>query len=230
MARLPRLSVAGQPHLVLQSGRRGESLFCDDDDRRCYLDALRIAARDVGSAVHGYALMNDRIYLLLTPPRSDSLGRLMQKVGRRYVTYFNRRHQRVGTLWDGRYRAAVVEPERFLLNCLRHLESGPVRDDLVRRPQDWPWSSAAHHVGRIDDPLVTEHSMYWQLGNTPFARQAAYLALNEEPLPADKVAAIDHAVSGGWALGSPEYLAELTQNTNRRLKPRSPGRKRALST
>jgi putative transposase len=223
MARLARLVIPGQPHLVLQQAL--EPVFLDDSDRQAYVAAMRAVAADSGIAVHGYALLDRQVRLLVTPAAAGSLGRWLQRVGRRYVVAFNRRHGRSGTPWDGRYRATVLQAERFLLSCLRQLEFEPVRLGLAARPQDWPWSSAAHHAGRSNDPLISEHPMYWQLGNTPFDRQAAYRTTNEIPLEAAQAVLIDQAVTRGWALGDATYLRAQALATSRRLVPASPGRK-----
>lgn len=102
---------------------------------------------------------------------------MMQAVGRDYVRYFNQRHQRTGTLWEGRYRCTVLEPERYLLPCMVYMDWNPVRVGLAQQPGDYPWSSHAHGLGLRADPLVTPHALLWGLGNTPFAREAAYAAL-----------------------------------------------------
>ena len=100
----------------------------DDEDRRQYLAALQEAARAHGVAVHAYALLDNQVQLLLTPPTEAALSRMMQALGRRYVAAFNRRHGRSGTLWEGRFRAAVVQPGAHALQSLRLI------DGLVARP------------------------------------------------------------------------------------------------
>lgn len=228
MARLARLVIAGQPHLVIQRGHNRQPVFVDDQDRINYLNALSTAARECSVAVHAYVLMVDHLHLLVTPADAASLGRLMQRIGRRYVALFNERHKRSGTLWDGRYRATVLDPERFLLKCQRHIELNPVRHGLVARPQDWPWSSASHHVGTSRDLLITEHSLYWRLGNTPFEREAAYRKVHEIPLSDADAAAILHASEKGWALGTEAFIAGVGKGTARRLTPLARGRPRSV--
>ena len=226
MARLPRLVIPHQPHLLIQRGHNRQPVFLDDEDHRRFLEALAAASRDTRVAIHAYVLMADHIHLLLTPPTADALGRMMQRLGRQYVPAFNERHQRSGTLWDGRFRAAVLEPERFLLDAQRHLELNPVRHKLVSRPQDWPWSSAAHHIGLRRDPLITEHPLYWQLGNTPFEREAAYRATHERPLDDARAQEIRNASEKGWALGGEAFLRAAGKSTERRLSPMPKGRPR----
>ena len=225
MARLPRLVVPGQPHLVLQRGRDARPVFIDDNDRLRYLGALHGAMRDSGVALHGYVLMDDHVHLLATPATAEALGKAMQRLGRRYVPAFNARHGLSGSPWQGRFRAAPIDAEQYLLACLRHLEANPVRHGLVVVPEDYRWSSAAHHAGRRRDPLVSEHPMFWRLGNTPFEREATWRALNQLPLDATQAQAIRAASAKGWALGGHAFLREAARLTDRRLAPLARGRR-----
>ena len=225
MARLPRLVVPGQPHLVLQRGREARPVFIDDADRLRYLDALQAAMRDSGVALHGYVLMDDHVHLLATPATAGALGKAMQRLGRRFVAAFNARHGTSGSPWQGRFRAAPIDAEQYLLSCLRHLEMNPVRHGLVAVPEDYRWSSAAHHAGRRRDPLLSEHPMFWRLGNTPFEREATWRALNQLPLDDGQAKAIREAAAKGWALGSDSFLREAARATDRRLAPLARGRR-----
>lgn len=226
MARLPRLAVAGLPHLVLQRGHNGQPVFEDDADRAAYLSALREGAAHLGVAIQGYALAQDRVLLLLTPPTESALGRLIQGLGRRYVAGFNRRHARRGTLWDGRYRASPLEPETALLPAMRYVDALPVRCGLAERAADWAWSSARHHLGQRREPLMSDSPAYWRLGNTPFDRELAYARLLTEPLEAHWVQRFDKSAASGWAIGSTGFVGELARRTARPLVPRPRGRPR----
>ncbi|MDP4301941.1 transposase [Leptothrix discophora] len=224
MARLPRLALAGLPHLVLQRGLAHPPVFADAEDRRAYLAALHEAAANLKIVVHAYALLDDQVRLLLTPPDAQALSKLMQAVGRRYVSAHNRRHGRAGTLWDGRFRATVIEAEPWLLLAARHIEQSPLRAGLVVQASDWPWSSAAHHLGRLRDTVVSAHPLFWGLGNTPFERELAWQRLLDEPLPVVQQQQIEAAMLKGWPLGSGAFLAHLGGSTDRPLVPRPRGR------
>lgn len=224
MARLPRLALAGYAHHVLQRGHSRGPVFLDEADRLAYLEALREAAANLKVSVHGYALMDDHVHLLVTPPDADALGRLMQAIGRRYVAGFNRRHGRSGSLWEGRFRATVLETVPHLLGCLCYIEQNPVRAGRVPVAGDWPWSSAAHHVGKRRELLITEPATWWALGNTPFERELAWRARLDEPLLASEVRAYTDSAQRGWALGSGAFLAQIAGQTERPLQPRPRGR------
>lgn len=224
MARLPRLTVAGLPHHIIQRGNNRQPIFMDDADRGKMVDLLAEYARQHRVAVHAYVLMGNHLHLLATPETVDGLSGFMQSVGRRYVRWFNDRHGRTGTLWEGRYRSTVIETERYLLACMVYIDLNPVRSGQAAQARDWPWSSHAHYVGLRQDRLVTPHPQWWTLGNTPFAREAAYAELVHAGLAATQERALTDATLRGWALGDDAFVAELQKQTVRRTSPRRPGR------
>lgn len=224
MARLPRLSVAGHVHYLVQRGHNRQAIFLDDDDRRRFLTALGEAAAAHRLALHAYVLLDDQIQILATPPTDEAVGLTMQALGRRYVTSFNQRHGRTGSLWDGRFKGTVVDAGAYLLPCICLIESLPARRGLVGRALDWPWSSLAHHLGLRADPLVSDHALFWSLGNTPFDREAAYRAIAERGLTSDEIEAIEASVLKGWPLGDDGFRHDLAKLTDRPLAPRPRGR------
>ena len=226
MARLPRLALAGELHQVALRGHNGAAAFVDEADRADFLGMLRQAAQEQGVAIHAYVLLDAQVRLLATPVRGESLGRLMQSLGRRYVLAFNRRHARRGTLWEGRFRSSVVEASTWLLDATVQLEDLPLQAGLVAAASDWRWSSAAHHLGRLRDPVVTEHEAYWQLGNTPFERELAHARLLAQGVAAARVEALEQALRRGHALGGGAFLARLAEATPRPLTARPRGRPR----
>lgn len=224
MARLPRLIVPSQPHHLIQSGLNGQPVFQDADDYAAFLGWLRAAARTWKVAVHAYVLLPARLDLLLTPADEDGLGQMMQWLGRYYVPYYNQKYGRAGTLWQGRYKTSVIDAAAyFMLDC-RYIEFAPVRAGLAARAGDYPWSSYAHHAGQKSDPAVTDHALYWALGNTPFQREAAYIALAEQALTADEIATLERAVLKGWPLGSDKFKMELQHRVKLQVLPAKRGR------
>lgn len=224
MARLPRLSVPGYAHHIVQRGNNRQAIFLDDADRQRMLDLLEENARQFEVAVHAYVLMDNHFHLLLTPQAERGLSQMMQAVGRRYVRHFNDTHDRSGTLWEGRYKSTLIEVDRYLLPCMVYIDLNPVRAGVVAQARDYPWSSHGHYAGLRTDRMVTPHPLYWQLGNTPFAREAAYTRMVQEGLSAQQQEALTESVLRGWALGGESFLAELQKKTERRLTKSSPGR------
>jgi len=216
MARLPRLVLAGQPHLVIQRALVRHAAFADAEDRARLFDVLREALAAERVQLHAYALRSDELRLLVTPPEVRSLARLMQAIGRRYVVAYNRRHGRSGTLWDGRFRAAAVEPGEPLLGAMVWVEQ---TDDASAA------TSAAHHLGKLRDVIVTDPPAYWRLGNTPFEREAVWRERLAHGLSAADALRLRRAALGGWAIGSPAFVAAAAAS-GRPAEPRPRGRPR----
>lgn len=224
MARLPRLSLPGYPHHVILRGNNRQAIFSCPADYQTLLDLIEENARKSGVAVHAYVLMSNHFHLLVTPEAADSLPRMMQAVGRRYVRYFNDRQGRSGTLWEGRYRSTPIQAETYLLTCMAYMDLNPVRAGLVAEARDYPWSSHGHYIGLRSDRLVTPHPLFWTLGNTPFAREAAYADMVRVGVSASQQAALTESALSGWALGNADFLTDLQKRTERRVVKTRVGR------
>jgi putative transposase len=224
MARLPRLTLPGFPHHIIQRGNNRQAIFASTADYQTLLDLLDASARKFGVAIHAYVLMANHFHLLATPQSTDALSQMMQAVGRRYVRYFNDSQKRSGTLWEGRYRSTVIQAERYLLPCMAYMDLNPVRAGVVAQARDYPWSSHGHYIGQRTDKLITPHSLVWELGNTPFAREAAYAERVREGISPVQHTALTDAALRGWALGDPEFVAELQKITQRRVTKSTAGR------
>jgi len=225
MARLARLSIGGYPHLVLRrSGPR--PLFVDDADAERMLVALRESMGAGHVVIHGYALTPHALFLLATPTDARALGLALQAMGRRYVRSYNDRHAGRGALFDGRYRAAILEPDSAFLSALQFVETQPVRAGLVAAAEDYRWSSFRHHAGFASDPTLKDHPLYWALGNTPFERQVAYRAAVQAGLASADVARFDKALAGGWVIGSDAFVRGIAPLCSRRPLPGRAGRPR----
>jgi len=224
MARLPRLTVPGYPHHIIQRGNNRQAIFSSAADYRMLLDLLDENAQKFGVALHAYVLMSNHFHLLATPTSADGLPQMMQAVGRRYVRYFNDSQGRSGTLWEGRYRSTLIETERYLLACMVYIDLNPVRAGIVKEVADYPWSSHGHYAGLRTDKLVTPHPLFWELGNTPFAREAAYVELVRRAITPQQQDALTRSALSGWALGSEKFVADLQKRTTRRVKKTPAGR------
>ncbi len=167
--------------------------------------------------------MPDHFHLLLTPRAEDGIGKLMQSIGRYYVRYFNERYQASGPLWEGRYRATLLDPEAFFLPCARYLELNPVRAGLVADPGDYDWSSYGCHALGNEDRLVSPHPRYQRLGRSKIARQTAYRALCATPLEPATVQRIRDATNKSWLLGDEVFARDIEGLVNRRTQPRQRG-------
>jgi putative transposase len=226
MARLPRLFLAGQPNHVIQRGNNRGAIFFADADRRRYLTWLGEALTGEGAALHAYVLMTNHVHLLVTAPAEQSIPRVLQSLGRRYVRYVNQRHGRTGTLWEGRFKSTIVDSETYLLACYRYIEANPLRAGMVTDAADYRWSSYRHNALGEADALLTEHAVYAALGESSDARRAAYRALFRAGLEAPILDTIRDATQRGWAMGSERFRQEIGAMLGRRADPPQRGRPR----
>lgn len=224
MARLPRLVIPGQLHCLLARGHNEQAVFRDEADFDAFLGWLRGAALQADVALHAYVLLPNRVQFLATPAHEAGLSKMMQAVGRQYVPYFNLKYGRSGSLWNGRFRATVIEASTYFMTCSHVIEHQPVFAGLVAETQTYRWSSYAHHIGSRKDTLITDHPAYWALGNTPFDREAAYKRLCEFPPSLKEAEKIEQSTQKAWVLGSDNFTREMEKQTPRRLKPARRGR------
>ena len=182
MARPPRFFIPDVSVHVIQRGNNRNPIFGDHADYDVFLAFLRTASHRYGVAVHGYTLMTNHSHLVVTPEDAQALPRTMKELGGRYVQYYNRKHQRIGTLWSGRYRALLIDDERYWLTCLRYVEQNPVRAQMVRAPEAYPWSSYRVHALGEDPDWLQLHSSYLALGQNTQERLTAYRALFRAPV------------------------------------------------
>ena len=227
MARRPRLALPGVPLHVIQRGNNRGACFAGDGDRRLYLQCLADATREYRCHVHAYVLMPNHVHLLVTPDAGDGVALLMQDVGRRYVRLFNDLHKRTGTLWEGRYKAAMIDSERYFLTCQRYVEQNPLRADLVKDAADYTWSSYRSSAFGVRNPLVTPHEVFMALGRDDDARRAAYGALFAEPIPPREIDRIREATNKGWPIGSEAFVRRIESALRRPARPQKRGRKSA---
>ena len=223
MARLPRFILPGQPQHVILRGNNRSEIFCAEADYGFYLEKLKQACDKHGCAVHAYVLMPNHVHLLITPQGEDSLSKTMQTVGRYYVQYFNYCYRRSGTLFEGRYKATLVDSESYLLTCMRYIELNPVRANMVADPADYPWSSYHHNALEQDNELLVPHTEYQNLGGDTEQRQIAYRSLFASHVPEQAIADIRDATNKAWALGNDHFKQRIQEQLNRRVEPKARG-------
>jgi putative transposase len=224
MPRLPRYAAPGQPQHVIQRGNNKVAVFCDSLDQGVFTRHLYEAMHEHRCRIHAYVFMTNHVHLLVTPAASDGISRMMQTVGRRYVRYFNTRHRRTGTLWEGRYRATLIDSDRYLLTCYRYIEENPVRARIVADPVEYRWSSHAANAFGALDALVSPHERYLALSTDLNARLQAYRELFRRGIEANTLTMIRQAVNRQWALGSDDFRTRVSAMLNRRAAPLRPGR------
>ncbi|WP_432696290.1 transposase [Marinobacterium sp. YM272] len=148
---------------------------------------------------------------------------MMQHLGRRYVRYFNSRYRRTGTLWEGRFKSWLIQPEQYLLACQRYIEMNPVKARMVEHPSQYHWSSYQAHAQGIDSVLWTPHQQYLNLGKNMTERQRNYKELFKKPLPDERIL---QSFNQGLALGNDRFRDEIERLTGVRQQLLKPGRKK----
>jgi len=205
MARPLRLDVPLVPQHVIVRGVNRQACFNASGDFACYIDDLSFSARRHACAIHAYVLMTNHIHLLLTGQVPGAVSRLVQSVGRLYVPRFNASWNRTGTLFECRFRASIVESERYFMSCMRYIELNPVRAGMVEAPLDYRWSSVHANTGVRQDPLITFHDEYRRLGSDDSERASAYRDILNEGLDAVEIETIRRRVNRDRVLGSPTF-------------------------
>jgi putative transposase len=226
MPRKPRFHLPGYPQHVIQRGNNREPCFFEAADFRFYLDSLAKACVRYGCSVHAYVLMTNHVHLMLTPHAEHSISQVMQSLGCRYARYVNHTYQRTGTLWEGRYRAGLVDADGYLLRLYRYIEMNPVRAGMVAYPADYPWSSYRSNGEGKPDPLITPHALYLDLSAEAKTRSQTYRALFDTPLDSGQLQEIRHTVNHELALGNDRFKDKVESMTHRRTRLGQAGRPR----
>lgn len=229
MPRQLRYGLVGIPQHVIQRGNNRQMTFFAGEDNRYYLDCLKDACIRHQCHLHAYVLMTNHVHLLLTPLQPDAIAKVMQSVGRRYVRYVNDVYRRSGTLWEGRYKASLVD-DIYVLTCCRYIELNPVRASIVADPVEYRWSSYSHHIGKQQDALIHEHARYLALGRTSAQRYAVYRGLFRTHLDPVALSSIRQTTNQCLVLGTERFKDEIEQLISRRVRHGKAGRpKKAMS-
>jgi putative transposase len=200
MPRRHRLQIPGTPHHVIQRGVNRVDIFRTPSDYECFLTMFRAAASAHETDVHTYVLMTNHIHFIVTPRVEGALSKTMKKVGQTYVRYFNRRYERTGGLFDGRYRSLAIDSESYWFTCMRYVELNPVRAGITERPEEYRWSSYRFHALGERDDLIVPHRLYVALGNTTWMRRQCWRAICGEALAEEQLAEIRDLVRHGRAV------------------------------
>lgn len=211
MPRKPRFFLPGVPVHAIQRGNNRQAIFFADEDYAQYLKCLKQAAEKYDCRIHAYVLMTNHVHLLLSPAQSQSVGEFFQSVGRHYVAYINQTYQRTGTLWEGRYKASLIDEERYLFSCYRYIELNPVRAGMVRLPEHYPWSSYRANALGEHDALLCPHALYLQLGVTDELRQEAYRKLFVDAIELSDLEGLRGCLQSGTPLGDERFHSQIEQ-------------------
>lgn len=210
MARMPRYVIPGQPQHVIQRGNNRQPIFGAIADYRYYLEKLKDASEKHECDIHAYVLMTNHVHLLLSPQQENSISKMMQTVGRYYVQHFNHCYYRTGTLWEGRYKATLIDTEQYFLTCMRYIELNPVRaTGMVDHPSEYPWSSYHYNALGDSNSLITQHEQYSRLAGSSEKRQSVYRELFRYHITDMTLEAIREATNKAWVLGDERFKKQM---------------------
>ena len=187
MGRPRRVFLPGISLHVIQRGNNRMNVFQQSDDYQAFLGLLRRAAESHDVAIHAYVLMTNHVHLIVTPGHALSLPTAMKELGGHYVRFYNKKYERTGTLWNGRYRGLPIRDESYWLTCLKCIEQNPVRAGIVNSSSEYRWSSYQAHAFGKWPTWLTPHAVYTALGPTSERRQAAYCSLITASLREDQL-------------------------------------------
>jgi len=224
MPRRPRIYLPGVPQHVIQRGNNREPCFYSTADYQRYLDDLGEALQRHCCQLHGYVLMTNHVHLLVTPTEPYGIPDLMQATGRKYVQYINRTYRRSGTLWEGRYKASVVDSDAWLLTCMRYIEMNPVRAGMVSHPGEYTWSSYAANAHGSTNPLLEPHAVYRALGKDTSVRRYAYRELFRRGIDDNQIHEIREMLNQELVLGREDFKDKIECMAKRRVRRGKDGR------
>ena len=224
MARKARFTPAGIPQHIIQRGVDRQLCFGCEADFKAYLYWLKVYSEKHQVSIHAWVLMTNHVHLLCTPSSAEGISKMMQSLGRSYVRYFNYHHQRTGTLWEGRFKACLVNASKYLLNLYRYIELNPVRANMVKNPADYVWSSYQCNALGRKSPLLTPHDLYLALDSSPIVRQGLYRSLFTNQVEGALLEDIRYATNRGLVLGSESFVVKLEALCGRRLREGLKGR------
>jgi len=220
MARLARSVVPHIPHHVTQRGNRRQETFFSSDDYEAYRDLLAEHCQAAGVSILAYCFMPNHVHLILVPSDEDGLRRALGETHRRYTRRVNFREGWRGHLWQERFHSFPMD-EPHLLAAARYVELNPVRAGLVKKSQDWTWSSAKTHLTGEPDGIVDGAS----LGYSPEDWHSFLQQSGSENM----IKALRGSERTGRPLGSNHFIDELENRTGRSLKPAKRGPKFKVS-
>jgi putative transposase len=226
--RKPRFFIPGIATHIIQRGNNRQIVFFEESDYDVYLSLLNEGRDRFSCEIHAYVLMTNHVHLLATPMERQSVSTMMQYIGRHYVPYINAKYSRSGTLWEGRFKASIIETSSYLLACYRYIEMNPVRAQMVTHPTEYRWSSFRSNALEIEDSLITEHAEYLSLGTNTSDRATNYRLLFEQPLSEEKLAAMRDHTQSGTPLGNSKFREEI--ETELAMKTGQPFRGRPRGT
>lgn len=220
MPRIARVVIPEWPYHIVQRGNNKQLVFFDDEDRRKYLQLVKLYCEKWKSQILAYSLMPNHVHLLLVPKEEGSLAKTMQGIGLCYTQRINRKYNRSGRFWESRYHSCVVDKDKYLCTVIRYIERNSVRAGLVNKPEEYEWSSARAHLLGAEDPLVNPADLL-VYGDYDIPKLQYLIEMSEKSKEMNE---IKKATRKGLPLGNLSFQRTVEDTLNRKIIPKSRGR------
>ena len=155
------LSTTGIYHIMLRGNER-KKILVDDEDKKCFLEYLKSKRNDMGFSIYSYCFMDNHLHLLIDT-KGQELSVIMKGVATRYAYYYNEKHQRVGHVFQDRFKSEPVEGDRYLLSVVRYIHNNPIKAQIVEKAEDYKWSSYRTYLKQypseeelVDTPFILD--------------------------------------------------------------------------
>jgi len=218
MPRIARAVAVGHPHHITQRGNYRQQVFQGDEDYHQYLEWLKSYSTKYSLKIWAYCLMGNHVHFILVPIEPDSLAKTFNTLHMRYSQHFNIRNKATGHLWQGRFYSCLLD-ERHLYAGIRYVENNPVRAGIVKKAEDYKWSSAKSHVKGKSDPVQSNDCYVLK----KIKDWSAYLKEKEDVLLVD---AIRKNTRSGRPCGDHLFAQQVEKLLGRRLVALPRGRPR----
>ena len=224
MPRKPRFYLPSVPVHLVQRGHCRDPIFFDRQDYVTYLHWVLVSSKKYNIAVHSFVLMTNHVHFLVTPRVGVDVSLFMQYIGRRYVPYINHKYGRSGSLWEGRYKASLVQVEDYFLKVMKYIELNPVRANMVDVPSHYRWSSFCHNSGMKQIKFIEHHPCYLSLGLNTAERVRSYIGLFQYDLAPQDMKHIRDTWQTGTPLGNDAFIDKIEQQLAKKVGQARRGR------
>ncbi len=225
MPRYPRLFLPNYPLHIVQRGHDRQAVFAAHADYQFYLDNLAEMRATLEIRVYGYCLMTNHVHLIVAPgDDTQAVSKMLKVLAARQTRRVNKIERRSGTLWEGRFKASLIDSDNYLLACHRYVDLNPVRASIVNSPEHYRWSSYREHAGIAAAQSIDMSPAYTALGSTGATRCRAYREFVAAGINDRELGQIRVATKRNQIIGTDEFRHRIEQRIGRRISARGQGR------
>lgn len=225
MPRKARVIVPNMPHHIVQRGHNRNVVFVEERDYQYYLDNLVDWKTELGLAVYSYCLMTNHIHLIVQADENvGTIGELMKRLAGRQTRFVNKLESRTGSLWDSRYKISAIQTDEYLLQCCRYVELNPVKAKMVKKAEEYTWSSYSAKVGLVENSWLDLDPCYMALAKNQAKRRERYSEFVGLGIGEQEQRFIQQAADRNQLTGSSRFVDEVEQRLGVRVECRGRGR------